>query len=334
MSNSPRVCVVIPTYNRASILRETLQSVLAQSIVNYEVLVVDDASTDDTRQVVESFKDQRFIYYRQTHNVGPNYNLRYGLNVPHTEFVAFLSDDDLLVPDHLAIALEALDTFPQAAYYASFPIRFGRGQDEVFEPPTILKSIQPLTYIPPSREVDFLGMDTPGMAHFVARRNVVQNIAYWDSRDFLPTDILIMPQMMIQGGFVFGNRPTTRVRLHGATVSNVPGKKGAVRFNLMVWSSIRYTIRLLLDKKLCTLDDIVEHGLKSLRYYQVVPLVLALGSFHSSREFQKAARRIFCSRRDMDAYSDRFRLARRVGFWSIPCSEQISELHCRWHPKQ
>lgn len=334
MSNLPRVTIVIPTYNRASILREALQSILAQSISNYEVLIVDDASTDDTRAVVESFEDHRFIYHRQAHNIGPNYNLRYGLNTSHTEFVAFLSDDDLLLPDYLAIALDALDTYPQAAYYASFPVRFGRGQDEIFEPPTILKTTQSLVYIPPSRTVDFLGMDTPGVSHFVARRSVAQNIAYWGAQDFLPTDILIMPQMMIQGGFIFGSQPTTRMRLHGATVSNIPTVKGTLRFNLMVWSSIRYIARLLIDNKLCTPDDIVQHGLISSRYYQVVPLVLALGSFHSSREFQKVSRRIFSMRQDMDTLSDRFRIARRIGFWSIPCSEQISEFHCQWHPQQ
>ena len=334
MSNSPRVTVVIPTYNRAAILHETLQSVLAQSISNYKVFIVDDGSTDNTRQVVESFEDQRFVYYRHSHNIGPNYNLRYGLNNSDTEFVAFLSDDDVMVPDHLAIALEALDTFPQAAYYASFPVRFGRGEDEVFEPPTILKTPQPLTYIPPSQAVDFLGMDTPGMAHFVARECAIRNITYWDSQEFLPTDILIMPQMMIQGGFVFGNRPTTRVRLHGATVSNVPGTKGSVRFNLMVWSSIRYTIQLLLKKKLCTINDIVQHGLKSPRYYQVIPLVLAMGSLHNAMEFQRAAHRIFATRQDMDTQSERFRLARRIGFWAIPFSEQMSEIRCKWHPRQ
>src|SRR4051794_22089991 len=66
----PCVSVVIPTYNRSWGLTRALQSVLAQTFQDYEIVVVDDASTDATAAVAATFSDPQIRYYRQPHNVG------------------------------------------------------------------------------------------------------------------------------------------------------------------------------------------------------------------------------------------------------------------------
>lgn len=100
MSNNPRVSVIIPTYNRASYLVEAIESVLAQSYDDYEMIVADDGSTDGTPEKVAAF-GERVRYLRLPHNGRPSVVRNRALEVARGELVAFLDDDDRWHPDKL-----------------------------------------------------------------------------------------------------------------------------------------------------------------------------------------------------------------------------------------
>jgi tetratricopeptide (TPR) repeat protein len=105
-NNLPRVSVIIPTYNRANYLPEALRSVLAQSLRPFEVIVVDDGSSDNTREVVHSF-DSRIHYFWQDHRgVAAARNL--GLEVAQGEIIAWLDSDDLWESEFLATLVPLL----------------------------------------------------------------------------------------------------------------------------------------------------------------------------------------------------------------------------------
>jgi glycosyltransferase involved in cell wall biosynthesis len=114
--------VLIPTYNRAPFLQTAITSVLSQSFTDLRLVVVDDASTDGTPDLVASFKDPRLQYRRQPHNLGgwlANSNSAFeGVD---TEFVAWLGDDDEMLPGALTRAVTALDAHPSVGIvHASF----------------------------------------------------------------------------------------------------------------------------------------------------------------------------------------------------------------------
>lgn len=106
---SPRVSVVIATYNRSSVLRYAIECVLAQTVSDWELIVVGDACTDDTEQVVKSFGDERIRFVNLPVNSGeqatPNSE---GMRLARGEYVALLNHDDFWTPDHLAAALEVI----------------------------------------------------------------------------------------------------------------------------------------------------------------------------------------------------------------------------------
>ena len=112
---TPRVSVIIPTFNRADLLSETLQSVLEQTFADWECIVVDDGSTDNTREVVESFaeRDPRFRYVWQENGSATVARNR-GLALATGEYVGFLDSDDHFAPDRLAWQVEALDQDEEA----------------------------------------------------------------------------------------------------------------------------------------------------------------------------------------------------------------------------
>lgn len=110
------ITALVPTYNRARLLPRALNSILNQTCPPYEIIVVDDGSTDDTKEVVASFGDQvRYIYQD---NAGSAVARHHGLSVAQTEWVALLDSDDIWNPDHLERVSNAIvATGGRANYY-------------------------------------------------------------------------------------------------------------------------------------------------------------------------------------------------------------------------
>jgi glycosyltransferase involved in cell wall biosynthesis len=107
---SPRVTIIIPTYNWSSVLRYSVGSVLRQTFTDFELLVVGDGCTDDSADVVASFNDPRVRWINlpqnSRHQSAPNNE---GLRQARAELIAYLGHDDLWLPHHLESLVSALD---------------------------------------------------------------------------------------------------------------------------------------------------------------------------------------------------------------------------------
>ncbi len=95
------VSVIIPTYNRASVLPRAVQSVLNQTFQDFEIVIVDDGSTDETRDVIESFTDRRIESIHFSNNKGANAARNAGIQAANGEYIAFLDADDEWRPQKL-----------------------------------------------------------------------------------------------------------------------------------------------------------------------------------------------------------------------------------------
>ncbi len=111
MNTLPRVSVVLPVYQRSSALRPTVDSILAQSFTDWELILVDDGSTDDTAAVCRSYQDPRVRYLRQE-NAGHAVARNRGFQGARGEYVAFLDHDDRWLPEKLALQVAHLDAHP------------------------------------------------------------------------------------------------------------------------------------------------------------------------------------------------------------------------------
>jgi len=107
----PRVSVVLPTYDSARFLGKAIQSVLDQTFQDWELIVVDDGSTDNTRDVVAAFQDPRIRYVHQE-NRGAAAALNAGLRLARGAYVAFLGADDRWLAEKLALQVAQLDGLP------------------------------------------------------------------------------------------------------------------------------------------------------------------------------------------------------------------------------
>jgi glycosyltransferase involved in cell wall biosynthesis len=108
----PKVSVIIPTYNRANLITDTIQSVLEQSFRDFEIIVIDDGSTDNTREIVSAFPVR---YFRQE-NQGVAAARNKGIEAAQGEYIALLDSDDILLESTLRKGVEVLDSYPQVAF--------------------------------------------------------------------------------------------------------------------------------------------------------------------------------------------------------------------------
>ena len=108
-ADDPTVSVVIPTYNRATVLDRSIDSVLAQTYTDFELIVVDDGSTDDTRDVIGEFEDERIRYFRHEENEGVSAARNTGIREANGKFIAFQDSDDSWHADKLRKQMQAFE---------------------------------------------------------------------------------------------------------------------------------------------------------------------------------------------------------------------------------
>jgi len=118
----PTVSVITPTYNRAHLVGRAIQSVLDQTYQDFEIIVVDDASVDETEDVVKSFTDNRINYIRHQRNKGGSSGRNTGIKAATGELVGFLDSDDEWLPNKLEKEIGKFQTLSNdvAVVYCGF----------------------------------------------------------------------------------------------------------------------------------------------------------------------------------------------------------------------
>ena len=108
----PKITVIIPTYNRGYIIRHSINSVLNQTYKNFELIIVDDGSTDDTKEVVSSIKDDRLIFIQHSKNKGANASRNTGIRNAKGKYIAFQDSDDIWVTNKLELQVKIMADSP------------------------------------------------------------------------------------------------------------------------------------------------------------------------------------------------------------------------------
>ncbi|MFN3307300.1 MAG: glycosyltransferase family 2 protein, partial [Candidatus Kapaibacteriota bacterium] len=110
--STPKVSVIVPTFNRPSMLKNAIQSILNQTLQDFEIIVVNDAG-EDVRSVVEFFNDKRIQYVSHSENKKLAATRNTGIRNARGKYVAYLDDDDVFLPNHLETLVSFLDANPK-----------------------------------------------------------------------------------------------------------------------------------------------------------------------------------------------------------------------------
>jgi glycosyltransferase involved in cell wall biosynthesis len=105
----PRVSIILPTFNRAKVLSRSVMSILDQTYQDFELLIIDDGSTDETADAIQQFSDERIRYFKSDRNRGRGSARNIGLQMAAGEFIAFQDSDDESLPTRIEREVAVLD---------------------------------------------------------------------------------------------------------------------------------------------------------------------------------------------------------------------------------
>lgn len=213
----PEVSVIIPTYNRPHYLSSAIASVYNQTFHNFEIVVVDDASKEDIRSIVNRYTDGRIKYIVHTHNKGEAAARNTGLANSEADYIAFLDDDDEWFPQKLQLQYELLSNSPPtigAVYTGQLWVEYDTGR--------ILNQI-----IPDKRGNIYNHMmidnavGTPSSV--TVRRDCFKTVGLFDERIHYPLDYDMWIRISKHYGFEYIRDPLVKYRVHPNRLSSDVG---------------------------------------------------------------------------------------------------------------
>lgn len=237
---APRVSVVIPAYNHAAVLPQTLKSVFGQSFTDWEVIVVNDGSPDDTAGLLRPLAESGRIRYVEQENAGQGAARNRGIELARGKYVALLDDDDLWPPNKLAWQVEALDSNPGAVLVY--------GTHDWLEPDG---SVRAAGHPPrPSGWVhrDFLKgcwLLSPGQS--LIRRSALRAVGGFDPAIWGSDDWDLYIRLAERGTFIFSDRVALHYREHSGSASRRALQHVRNHFKV-VRKHLRWDAGLILDQ--------------------------------------------------------------------------------------
>lgn len=277
----PRISVILPVYNSRAFIADAVGSILAQSQRDFELIVIDDASSDGTAAILASIDDARIRYLRHETNQGLVYSLNEGLHLANGEFIARMDHDDIALPDRFARQLAFLEQHPEVGVVGTgYRLIDGAGAQG-------LAYVAPATHDEISWSMSFL---CP-MAHptIMARRAPMLMLDGYRQSAYYAEDYDLWERMSRQ--VRFANLPTSLLllRKHGGNMSNI-----------WLGKNIAVATGVALRRINFLLDDEIEP--------EVVHCLYTQGHVHPQR-IRQAQRLIV---RLLEASSQRYPSARRL----------------------
>ncbi|MFC1643519.1 glycosyltransferase family 2 protein [Chlamydiota bacterium] len=213
----PLITTIIPTYRRPTLLRRAIKSVLNQTYPNFQVCVYDNASGDETADVVSEFSknDPRIKYHCHPKNIGALNNFNYGMQRVNTPFFSFLSDDDLLLPEFYETALEGFENHPKAIFSSTLTL-YGDDHSNIWS--SFIFNWTPGFYQPPDGLLSILKNGHPTWTGILFRREVIEKAGILNSNIGGASDLDFELRAAAQFPFVISLKPGAIFVSHPASL--------------------------------------------------------------------------------------------------------------------
>ena len=126
MMNDVKASIIMSAYNARSTIGESIESILAQTFRNYEFIIIDDASTDDTVKIIKQYKDSRIRLFCNVQNVGLTKNLNKALKIANGKYIVRMDADDISMDNRLERQIAYMDKNPQVMLSSCSSVTFGK----------------------------------------------------------------------------------------------------------------------------------------------------------------------------------------------------------------
>jgi glycosyltransferase involved in cell wall biosynthesis len=214
---APLITTIIPTFRRPALLRRAIASVLGQTYRNFRVCIYDNASGDETPEVVAQFagRDSRVQYHSHPRNIGSLANFHFGLARVDTPYYSFLSDDDMLLPDFYATAMEGYRDCPQAGFVAGSVIVMS-DQGEILAVPLDAWPHEG-AYAPPEGLIELIAHKLPVWTSILFRKELTDAVGTLDLEVGAASDFDYQLKVAARAPFVISKKPCGIYVSHAAS---------------------------------------------------------------------------------------------------------------------
>jgi len=220
-TNNPKITVIIPTYRRPQLLKRAISSVLCQTFADFKVCVYDNASSDETLDVVKEIavRDSRVFYHCHDRNIGIARNFQFGLIKVVTPFFSFLSDDDFLLPNFFEAAMRGFFQCPEAAFSAASVVTMTDKGKILYEPLSLWK--REGLFQPPEGMLETLGEKYPIWTGILFRSEVIGLTGGLDEELTGAGDLDFVHRIAVKAPFVVSKETAAVCVNHGTSSSAV-----------------------------------------------------------------------------------------------------------------
>ena len=250
-----KVSICIPTYNYGHLIADAMKSVLLQEYEDYELIICDNASTDDTQKVIMSFNDSRIRYIKNSRNLGFTQNLNMGLELARGKYIVYLCADDYWLPGLLEKEVKILDDHPNVVmvhtgYKSVYRIE---GQD-IIRKDAIL---WPRGIYDGKEMFKYFFNNYATFVWPMVRLAVAKRLGGFDIRMTMAPESHMWLRLALEGNVAYIAEPLYAFRYHGDNLGVEVQKKGNMIEELLLFSD---DLLICVQKK----DEALFHELRTI----------------------------------------------------------------------
>ncbi|MDD2245158.1 MAG: glycosyltransferase family 2 protein [Dysgonamonadaceae bacterium] len=209
----PAISIVMPAYNAEKYIKEAIDSIIGQSFSNFECIIVDDGSTDSTRDIIRSYNDERIVLLENKHDYIASLNR--GMNAPKGKYLARMDADDIMHPDRLKIQYAVMEAEPSITVCGTWMQHIG----ERVPPQSIAVSANGLVEFP---LLQFMKGNFMFHPTAVIRRNfLIENKLHYEKNYIYAEDLKLWTEIAKLGGkFYIDNQVLLYYRISETQITN------------------------------------------------------------------------------------------------------------------
>lgn len=221
----PKISVIIPTYNRETFVTKAIDSILHQTFKDYEIIVIDDGSTDNTHKVLEPYRAD--IQYVRQENSGVSAARNKGIRLAKGEWVAFLDSDDEWLPEYLSYQMQGVSRNPHVCAHITNSLIIINGNME--------NNFELFNFLPKFKEDSFITLQRPlcsiikyhlfGLPCIIIKRKILLNMNLLNIDLRISEDYDLICRLALQGPFGICKEPLVHLYRRDESVQNLSAQR-------------------------------------------------------------------------------------------------------------
>ncbi len=231
-NRNPRISVIMPVYNASNYLSEAIESILNQTFTNFELILLNDCSTDNSKDIIEHYlsKDNRILFIDKKQNVGPALLRNEGINIARGEFIALNDSDDIALSTRFEKQLNVFENDTNLCVCGSWYTVFGEGLKD-----KIIKNTQEDAKL----KVDFLDNCHIGNSTVMLRKTLIGDNRF--NPDYVPVEDYELWDRLIKTTKFYNIQESLLLyRWHSTNISQTKKENTQRALNLIKLSQLQY----------------------------------------------------------------------------------------------